>query len=42
MRKKDITKEIARDDEFLKIVAPILGSNEFKKRNRTFKRNSKS
>ena len=33
MRKKDITKEIASDEEFLHIVAPILGSREFQKRN---------
>ena len=32
MRKKDITKEIASDEEFLHIVAPILGSREFQKR----------
>ena len=32
MRKKDITKEIASDEEFLNIVAPILGSREFQKR----------
>ena len=32
MRKKDITKEIVKDDEYLKIVDIILGSKEFQKR----------
>ena len=32
MRKKDITKELAKDKEYLSIVAPILDSKEFLKR----------
>ena len=32
MRKKDITKILVKDEEYLKIVAPILSSLEFQKR----------
>ena len=32
MKKRDINKEIVKDEKFLEIVAPILGSLEFKKR----------
>lgn len=32
MSKKDITRELVRDEEFLKIVAPILNSKEFELR----------
>lgn len=32
MLKKDITKEVLNDDEYLEIVAPILESKEFSKR----------
>ena len=30
--KRDITKELLDDDEYLKIVAPIMNNSEFKKR----------
>ena len=30
--KKDITKELLNDDEYLSIVAPIMNNYEFKKR----------